>query len=75
MPNRKIKEVLTSHAHKLMAVPGVVGVGEGESEGKPCIMVFVIDGKAKSLRDLPQSLEGFLLKIEESGQFQARITQ
>lgn len=75
MSNRKIKEVLRIQAHKLMAVPGVVGVGEGESEGKPCIMVFVIDGEAKSLRDLPQSLEGYLLKIEESGQFQARIIQ
>ena len=75
MSNKKIKEVLRSYAHKLMAVPGVVGVGEGESEGKPCIMVFVIDGKAKPLKDLPQSLEGYLLKIEESGQFQAHIIQ
>ncbi len=71
MPDVKIKEVLKRHADKLMAVPGVVGVAEGKSHGKPCIRVFVVDSNYEALKLLPENLEGYLLNIEESGEFRA----
>jgi len=71
MSNVKIKEVLKRHADKLMAVPGVVGVAEGESHGKPCIIVFVVDSNSEALKLLPENIEGYLLNIEESGEFRA----
>jgi len=74
MSNDKIKGVVKKHADKLMAVPGVIGVAEVESEGRPCIIVFVLDKNSESLKHLPQNIEGYLLKIEESGEFQARST-
>ena len=43
MPDVKIKEVLKRHTDELMSVPGVVGVAEGEFQGRPCIKVFVMD--------------------------------
>jgi len=71
MPDVTIKEVLKRYTDKLMAVPGVVGVGEGESHGKPCIRIFVVDSNSEALKILPENLEGYLLNIEESGEFRA----
>ena len=74
MTNVNIKEVLKRHTDKLMAVPGVVGVAEGKSHGKPCIRIFVIDGNSESLELLPDNLEGYLVNIDESGEFRALDT-
>ena len=74
MPDVKIREVLKRHTDELMAVPGVVGVAEGESQGRPCIRVFVVDRNSELLKHLPENLKGYLLKIEESGEFRALNT-
>jgi hypothetical protein len=71
MSSVKIREVLKRHTDELMAVPGVVGVAEGKCLGKPCIKVFVMNKTRELLRQIPQTIEGFLLQIEESGEFQA----
>lgn len=71
MSSGKIREVLNRHTDELMAVPGVVGVAEGLSQGRSCIKVFVVDRNSKLLRRIPETIEGFLLQIEESGEFQA----
>lgn len=74
MSNDKIKGVVKKYADKLMAMPGVIGVAEGESEGRPCIIVFVVDKNSESLKHLPQNIEGYLLKLEGTSEFQARGT-
>ena len=71
MPRRSIREVLKSHTDELMAVPGVVGVAEGESQGRPCIRVFVVDRNSELLKGLPGTLDGYRLLVEESGKFRA----
>ena len=71
MPDVKIREVLKRHTDELMAVAGVVGVAEGKSRGRPCIKVFVVDRRSELIKHLPENLEGYLLKIEESGEFRA----
>jgi hypothetical protein len=71
MPKRSIREVLKSHTDELMAVPGVVGVAEGESHGRPCIRVFVVDRNSELLRRLPGKLDGYRLLVEQSGEFRA----
>ena len=71
MTNVNIKEVLKRHTDKLMAVPGVVGVGEGRTQGKQCISIFVVDGRSESLKLLPDNLDGYPVIIEESGEFRA----
>ena len=69
MSNGKIREVLKRHTDELMAVPGVVGIAEGLSQGRPCIKVFVIDKNSELLRQIPESIEGYLLQVEESNEF------
>ena len=73
MANRRIREVLKRNTDKLMAVPGVVGIGVGKSRGMPCIVVFVMQKKAEVLRQIPESLEGYPVNVEESGEFRARV--
>ena len=69
MPRKSIQEVLKSHIDRLMSVPVVVGVAEGESRGKPCIMVFVTDKNPEFLKDIPGMIDGYRLLVVESGNF------
>jgi len=71
MSNGEVGEVLKRHTAELMAVPGVVGVAEGKFRGKPCIKVFVRDRTHELLRQIPKTIEGFLIQIEEGGEFRA----
>ena len=71
MSARKIEEVLKEHTDDLMAIPGVVGTGQGLCDGKPCIKVFVVK-KTPELEDkIPEKLEGYSVKIEETGVIRA----
>ena len=71
MPGTNIREVLKRHTDELMAMPGVVGVAEGQSRGGPCIKLFVVDRNSELLKRIPDNLEGYPLQIEESGEFRA----
>ena len=73
MAKSTIAEILKRHADELMSVPGVVGVAEGESQGKPCIKVFVLARNSRLLRRLPATLGGYALEVEESGEFRASM--
>ncbi len=52
-----------------MAVEGVVGIGQGECEGKPCIKVFVLKKNDQTVKLIPAKLDGFTVSIEETGEF------
>ena len=71
MTSGKIREVLERHTDELMAVPGVVGIAEGLSQGRPCIKVFVVERNSELLRRIPNTLEGYLIQVEESNEFRA----
>jgi len=71
MSSVEIREVLRRHTDELMALPGVVGVAEGKYRGKPCLKVFVLNKTGELLRQIPEAIEGFLLKIEETDEFRA----
>ncbi len=71
MSDEIIRDVIKRHTDKLMAINGVVGVGEGRHQGTPCILLFVVDKNSGQLKHLPDNIEGYLLKIEESGEFRA----
>jgi hypothetical protein len=69
MPRRSIEEVVKQNARELMKVPGVVGVAAGESLGRRCIKVFVVDRNSILPERIPASIEGYHVQIEESGEF------
>jgi hypothetical protein len=72
MFEKKIEDVIREHTDKLIALPGVVGIGEGELNGKPCIFIFVHDDEDNSRKEIPSDLEGYPLVIKKSGKFSAR---
>jgi len=69
MPTRPIAAVLADHSSELMAVPGVVGVFEGQlDDGTPCIGVLVVEAKPETTAKIPARLEGYPVKVEASGE-------
>ena len=68
---RKVKE---KHEPKLLAVPGVIGVGighSGKTPGQVAIEVYVKDSASAGRSQLPSSLEGVEVKLVETGEVQA----
>ena len=74
MPDQNISQVIKKYRKILLMVDGVVGIGEGELEGKPCIKVFV-DRKTKEIEGhIPSVFDGYPVCIVESGRFKALDT-
>lgn len=71
VPARTIKDVLKQHTNDLMAISGVVGTGQGLCDGEPCIKVFVIKKTQELEEKIPGKLEGYPVKIEETGEIRA----
>lgn len=68
MPQVTVAEVLQKRSLEIMAWPGVVGVGEGECAGSPCIRIYVVEKTPEVLERIPETLDGYLVRIEESGE-------
>ena len=71
MPPRPIQEVLKEHTAGWMAIDGVVGTAVGEFEGRPCIKVFVAEKTEELAAEVPGTLEGHPVVLEETGEFRA----
>ena len=72
MPNNEtIGELLHRRAPGLLALEGVVGVAEGEADGRPCVTVYGVRKSAEVLGQIPAVLEGWPVVVRESGEFRA----
>ena len=71
MTPKTVEEVLKENTSRLMAVPGVVGVAQGELNGQPSVMVFVVKKSAELKGQIPESLDGYPVVIQETGEFKA----
>lgn len=71
MQEKTIDAVLREHTDSLMSLPGVVGTAEGRCDGKPCIKVFVAKTTPELLSQIPSSLEGYTVVVQETGEFRA----
>jgi hypothetical protein len=68
---RRVKE---RHEGRLLAIPGVVGVGVGVSEKaheQAAIEVYVIQATESLRQTLPRSLDGVEVKTIETGEIHA----
>ena len=68
---RRVKE---RHEARLLAIPGVVGLGVGRSErviGQAAIEIYVKQATSSLRQAIPDSLEGVEVKIVETGEIQA----
>ncbi len=72
MPRKtEIVDVKERHETQLMGLEGVVGVGIGGKKRKPNIVVYVKKMSPKLVQTIPKEIEGFEVRIEESGEFVA----
>lgn len=60
-------DVVRRNADRLMALPGVVGVAEGLTDGRPCVLVLVARRTAAIDAGIPPLLEGLPTRIVETG--------
>lgn len=71
MPERSIENVQEEYTDGWMAIPGVEGTAIGLSEGKPCIKIFTSSKSQQLRRNIPSTIEGYPVVIEQTGTFQA----
>ena len=71
MSDKEIYSVLEKYASRLIVIEGVSGVAQGTHKGKPCIKVYVVEKNPEIMRQIPASLEGYTVLVEESGKFRA----
>lgn len=64
-------QVLEQNQDRLLAIPGVEGVGIGGSEDSPVIVVMVRHGGSEMRKKLPSQLEGYPVKMEVTGEITA----
>ena len=72
MQTKTIEEVLKEHTDALMAIEGVVGVGQGLCDGKDCIKVFVIAKSPELEEEIPDEIDGYAVDIVVSGEITPR---
>ncbi len=71
MPKKTIEAVLKEQTDRLMSLPGVVGTAQGECAGKPCIKVFVAKKTSDLLKQIPSTVEGYKVEVQETGEIRA----
>lgn len=69
MPRRDISQVLDEHDETLMAIPGVVGVAVGlKKDGATLCLKVLVARKTRALvRQIPKTLGGYSVVVEETG--------
>jgi hypothetical protein len=67
---KPIEQVQKEHEAAWLSLPGVVGVGVSECDGKPCLLVFVSAPDA-SHAGIPSAVDGYAVRIEVTGSMRA----
>ena len=71
-PSRPLVEVLADHTPEWMAFPGVAGTAESQlADGRPCILVIVVRLTPELRKRIPETVEGWPVRIEETGEIRA----
>ncbi|MGA1790562.1 MAG: hypothetical protein ACMUIM_03675 [bacterium] len=71
MPLKTIEQVLKERTDEWMAIPGVEGTAIGMAGDKPCIRIFVSSRREQVQDQIPSTVEGYPVIVEETGIFRA----
>lgn len=71
MTAKTIEQVLEQHTRELMSIPGVVGTAAGLCGRAPCVKVYVMKRTPDLERKIPDTLDGYPVMIEETGEIRA----
>ena len=68
-PSRSIDTVKDAHTSDLMKIPGVVGVYVGETDNGTMVIGVMVKKRTPEIeRQIPKTLEGYPVQIEETGE-------
>jgi len=70
VPMKSAEEVQRDHEAAWMALPNIIGVGVGEQDGRPCLMVFASSPHAEHEK-IPAVVEGYAVKVVVTGSVEA----
>lgn len=71
MPKPTIEEVQQQHSEAWLKLPGVEGTAIGLCNNAPCIKVLVSRRTPELTRTIPDTVEGYPVVIEVTGEFHA----
>lgn len=71
MSEPTIEQANRTLTDSVIDLPGVSGVGIGECEGEPCLVVMVATRTDELLKLIPPTVDGFPVIVQETGEFQA----
>ena len=71
MSEHSVTEVFEANQVSLMLLPGVVAVGIGEHDGRPCIRVMVEKATQAVKTGIPDQLDGYQVIVDETGPINA----
>ena len=71
MEQTQIAHAIEAHAPRLMELKHVVGVGESNCNGEPCIRVYLEQVDPQTLNEIPTELDGIIVIKEVSGPLSA----
>ena len=69
--DKSMNEVQEEHQKRLLAIPGVVGIGQGISQGKPCFRIYVDKLTPELSAKIPREIEGYPVVILQTGEIKA----
>ena len=64
-------EIIQKYTDTWMKIPGVIGIGEGESHGKPCLKVFIKHHSKIIKKKIPKVAGGYKVVLVETGKVEA----
>ena len=67
MSSPSLEEVLDAHKDSLMAVRGVVGVGQALCDDTPCIRIYASRQTPEIDEQVPDSIQGYAVDVEVTG--------
>ncbi len=71
MAEMSITQALKQATPGLMKIEGVVGTAQGRCDGAPCIKIYVVKKTPELLGQLPATIAGHPVVIEETGEIRA----
>ncbi len=71
MAEMSITQALKQATPGLMKIEGVVGTAQGLCDGAPCIKIYVARKTPELLGQIPATIAGHPVVIEETGEFKA----
>lgn len=66
-----VEKVIEDHTDQLMTIPGVEGVGVGGTVDAPEIVVMVRSAATAKARQIPKTIQGYRVRVENVGEVRA----